>query len=179
MRSFLAIDLPEDVVDSLTRLQAMLPAGRVVPPENLHLTLAFLGDQAEEQLEALHDELRAVSVAAFDLRFSGLGCFGAPRPATLFAEIAGCAALGALHAKLHSLIRRSGMSLPRDRFRPHVTLARFRKGGDPAVVHRFLELHGNTQLPGFTACGMSLWQSRLYRDGAQYDRLADYAFHPG
>ena len=174
MRTFLAIDLPKEVTDALVRLQAMLPAGRAVPPGNLHLTLAFLDDRPEDQLELLHEDLSAQRFAAPDLAFCGLNCFGAPRPALLFAEIAASAALGTLHAGVHRLIRASGITLPRERYRPHVTLARFRKGADPVPLHRFLEQHGRTALPGFTARQMTLYRSTLHADGARHDPLASY-----
>ena len=44
MRLFVALDLPEDLRDRLTHLQQGVPAARWVPPENMHLTLRFIGE---------------------------------------------------------------------------------------------------------------------------------------
>ena len=56
MRCFLGLALPDPVLDLLERLQEDIPVGRLVPCENLHITLSFLEDQPEARLEALHQE---------------------------------------------------------------------------------------------------------------------------
>ena len=53
IRAFVAIRPPEDIVDALEEVQADLAAGRPVAPENLHITLVFLGEHPAPQLEDL------------------------------------------------------------------------------------------------------------------------------
>ncbi|WP_372887905.1 RNA 2',3'-cyclic phosphodiesterase, partial [Shimia sp.] len=126
MRAFLAIDLPEDLRAQVAALQAGLRAGRPVPEENLHLTLAFLDDQPQAMLVALHEALNALDCPGFDLELAGLDLFGGKRPRLLYLRVKPAPALLALHRSLKEAARRVGMDLPRTRFRPHVTLARFR-----------------------------------------------------
>jgi len=178
VRAFLAIDLPEEVSAALTRLQAGLPVGRPVAEENLHLTLAFLGDQDEVALEGLHYELDALRAAPFALRFSGLGAFGGDRPRILFADVAPEPALTDLHRRVIGIARRAGIAVPRERFHPHVTLARFGNGAAPDVaarLRRFLTEHGDAPLPGFGATGFGLYESTLHPSGVRYELLARYA----
>ncbi|MDF1718324.1 MAG: RNA 2',3'-cyclic phosphodiesterase [Antarcticimicrobium sp.] len=178
MRAFVAIDLPEAVTAALARMQSMLPAGRPVAEENLHLTLAFLGDQEETALEALHYELEGIRVQPFALRFSGLGAFGGDRPRILFADVGTEPALIDLHRRVAGALHRAGIVVQHARFHPHVTLARFGTGAAPktaARLRRFLSDHGDTALPGFAVAGFGLFESVLHPSGARYELLARYA----
>lgn len=177
MRAFLAIDLPEQVSEALTRLQALLPVGRPVPRDNLHLTLAFLDDQPEELLQELHYTLDTLRAAPFALRLSGLGCFGGRHPHVLFADVAPNEALAQLHRQVSGAARRAGILLPREQYHPHVTLARFGTGARPrdaARIREFIADFATVQLPESTVTNFALYRSTLHRSGAQHDELARY-----
>ena len=69
LRLFCALRLPESALDSLSRWQAAeLRDGRVVPPEHLHLTLAFLGHRPAGELPSIADALRESATAAEPIR---------------------------------------------------------------------------------------------------------------
>lgn len=175
MRSFLAIPLPDDVRDALQRVQNMLPVGRPVARGNLHLTLAFLGDQPEDRLEELHFELEGRRHAPIDLSFSGLGCFGREKPRLVFADVAPAPALLSLARDVLNAARRVGMVPDKGRYHPHVTLARLGQGGaDAGPLFRFLEMHGGMDLPCFRADSFTLFRSDLHPKGARYLELANY-----
>ena len=78
MRLFIAILLSEEMKKALTDAQqAMVDRGvrgRYSPEENLHLTLAFIGDYPDAQ--PVLDALNTVSFRPFDLSLEGIGCFG-------------------------------------------------------------------------------------------------------
>jgi 2'-5' RNA ligase len=141
MRLFFAVDLDEPVRVRAGRILDHLRArferdsvelGRAVKwvrPENLHLTLHFLGEldagRADEILAMMREPL---GEGAFSLEFDGLGMFPASGPPrVLWLGVAtGQEALGRLHAELGHRLER--LSIPTDR-RPlsaHLTLARFR-----------------------------------------------------
>ncbi|HBS50493.1 MAG TPA: RNA 2',3'-cyclic phosphodiesterase [Rhodobacteraceae bacterium] len=177
MRVFLAIPLPDDLRDALAALQDDLQAGRAVPEENLHLTLAFLDEQPEEALAALDDELSALSVAPFELVPRGLGVFGGGRPRLLYAALAPSPALDDLHARVLRAVRRAGIELRRERFVPHVTLARFgagARGTDLERVQHFLARHMAWEGPPLPVTGFGLYHSRLGPGAAVYEELATY-----
>lgn len=179
MRAFIAIALTGEVTGELARLQAGLPAGRPVAEENLHLTLAFLGDQEEVALEGLHYELDKIRTAPFALRFSGLGTFGGDRPRVLFADVIPDPALTDLHRRVNGALRRAGIAAPRERFHPHVTLARFGAGANPEVadrLRRYLAEHGAPMLPDIAVSDFGLYESTLHPSGVRYELLAEYAF---
>jgi 2'-5' RNA ligase len=65
IRLFCALQLPDDVVAGLAAWQAAhVHGGRIVPPQNLHVTLAFLGSRPEGEVAAIVRELRAAAAAA-------------------------------------------------------------------------------------------------------------------
>ncbi len=176
MRAFVAIDLPAAVVDALELVQAAIPCGRLVPADNLHLTLAFLGEVDTAALSVLHEHLTGVAAAPLDLTLAGLDLFGGRAPAVLFIQARG-AGLTALHDKVRSAARAAGLQLERRRFRPHVTLARFKPGmgrGDQARLGRFLEGQADFALPPVPVDHFSLYRSTLRPDGARHEALATY-----
>jgi RNA 2',3'-cyclic 3'-phosphodiesterase len=169
MRLFLGLPIPPGLAQALTRLtQAIeLPKGRRTAPENLHLTLVFLGEVAEPKLPPIEQELSELHFAAFPLKLTSLSTF--PRPGILFAEVEPTRPLLHLQAKLAASMARCGFA-PEDRpYHPHITLARF---------HGALRLNKSQQaLPpslqrSFRADTVNLYRSNLTPTGAQYDILA-------
>ncbi|MCB1398890.1 MAG: 2'-5' RNA ligase family protein, partial [Rhodobacteraceae bacterium] len=97
MRAFVALDLPEPVVDAIGALQEWLPLGRHVAPDNLHLTLAFLGEQPDGVIAEADAALQGLRLPAFELSLCGVDVFGGPAPGLVFLGVAPNPALGALH----------------------------------------------------------------------------------
>ena len=177
MRLFVALPLPGAVTGALQDLQDALGQGRPVPAENMHLTLAFLDEQTPLVAEAVHEELEGIARAGFVLRLRGLGTFGAAAPTVVFAGVEPCEALTGLRDAVHRAARAAGVTLPRERFRPHVTLARFGKGRAgpmPDRLARFMEAHATFAPEPFAVTRFGLYRSHLARDGATHDLLADY-----
>lgn len=180
MRAFIAIDLPDVVQDAISDLQADLPAGKPAPPENLHLTLAFLGEQPTELIEDIHTALGDLSVPGFDLHLSGTDTFGGNDPKVVFAGVKPNASLDHLHSKIRSLLHGTGVMLERKRFRPHVTLARFGRRTTAPEMQRlraWLLSHADFDVPPFRVNDIVLYRSTLARGGALHDELARYALN--
>lgn len=177
MRAFLAIDLPEDVQAEIAALQTLLRPGRKVPEENLHLTLAFLDEQPSAVLQELHERLNAFEFAPFTLRVAGLEMFGGKHPRLLYLKADPTPELMALRRALRSIAREVGIDLPRERFRPHVTLARFRRDmleEQIAQIGAFMAACGDWGMPPFEVNRYCLFGSTLHPDGAVHEVLAEY-----
>lgn len=181
MRTFIALPLPDDVAAGLVALTQPLNAGRAVPEDNLHLTLVFLGEVAPEALDDLHLELEALAWRPFPLRLAGLEAFGGARPTVLVVRGEGGPALADLQRAVARAVRRAGIETRRERFAPHVTLARFGRTVPPeeaARLGRFLQARGDAAFAPFTVGQLSLYRSDLRADGARHTVLATYPAVP-
>ena len=133
-RLFVGLRLNPETRESLVRAQGRLRRAGVrvswVKPENLHLTLAFLGDTFAARVPGLTAALdgAAGGVAPFDLAIAGLGAFGSPRsPRVIWAGAAPVPpGLTALHERVSAALRACGVPLETRPFAAHVTLGRVR-----------------------------------------------------
>ena len=131
MRLFFALRLSPSVAEALTQAQDVLRRqGRGIfpPPENLHLTLAFLGET--EALSGATAALAAIRARPFSLSVDGpLGRFGD----VWWAGVTADRALEDLALSLQADLRARGFSLEERPFRPHITLVRRWRGEAPQV----------------------------------------------
>ncbi|WP_289043712.1 RNA 2',3'-cyclic phosphodiesterase [uncultured Aliiroseovarius sp.] len=174
MRCFLALPLPDDLAAQLAGFALRLKVGRPVPEENIHLTLAFLGEQPLDALEELNTELEMLHAPPATVDLAGLTTLGGGVPSVL---AVGADGVDLLHKQAKQAVRRAGITLPYRRFRGHVTLVRMPQtptGDDLASLGRALETHGAIRYPTVTLGTLSLYRSDLRADGARYERLADY-----
>ena len=145
------------------------------------MTLAFLGEQPDDLVEAAHDAMSALWFPAFTLQLAGLGTFGGRRPDTLWAGLRDPTPVGALHARLLPALHGAGIVLDRRRFRPHVTLARFGRlpdDGPERLAQVMARWHGFLA-PPFEVADYALWRSILTRRGAIHQELARYPLADG
>jgi 2'-5' RNA ligase len=179
-RTFIAVAVPEALGQKLTRLQTLLapelPGARWTETMPFHLTLAFLGDVADTELnDVCNATTRAASASQpFELRLEGLGAFPdlvRPRVVWVGAVGAGVAALEALQKDVARAVRDTGYP-PDDRFHPHVTLARLKPGRGASPDLTALVKHYRTWSPGsFTVAEAVVFASTLTADGPQYAAL--------
>ncbi|KMW58947.1 2'-5' RNA ligase [Candidatus Rhodobacter oscarellae] len=177
IRAFVAIPLPEEARDQLEDAQIGLRVGRHVPSENFHITLAYLDKQTEQTLARVDEVLGQIDLPGFYVSIKGVDVFGGAKPRLLWAGVEPNDALSTLRERVRRAAMRSGVELSRERFRPHVTLARFkesRRGSEIANVQEFLTSQAGLCLPPFRATEFRLYRSTLHQNGATYDPLVSY-----
>ncbi len=171
MRLFISINFDEKTIKELIKVQRNLGKmgkGRFVPPENLHLTIAFLGEVPEEKLPLLSAALRTAEVPVMDLKIAGVGTFS-EESGLFWAGLEGSRKLNALKDGIYAALEEIGFYAESDKFRPHVTLVRnYAKGRG---------FDARKALPKpivFTVSSFSLMRSKLGEKGAVYTELERY-----
>jgi RNA 2',3'-cyclic 3'-phosphodiesterase len=175
IRAFAALALPEPVRFDLMLVQQGLAVPRPVPPENLHLTLVFLGDVAEPRLDDVDLAFGQLRAPGFELALAGLGMFGGSRPRAVYADARDSAPLRHLQAKVETAARGAGLDLPARRFVPHVTLARLpERLAGLGRLQQEVAMRSGYAAPRFIVEDFRLYRSRLAASGASYEELARY-----
>lgn len=123
MRAFIAIELPEDVLREIVKIQKSLPefSGKLTERENIHLTLKFLGEIDEDKVEEVKTRLREIKFEKFSCEIDEIGVFNSD-----FIKIVW------VHLKSEELLKLQkeiddklkSLSEPERRFMSHVTIAR-------------------------------------------------------
>jgi 2'-5' RNA ligase len=123
LRLFAAIPAPDDVAETLVRLQRGVPGARWSPRENFHITLRFFGEINVRMAEDLDAELAAIVADPFEVALKGAGHFGAEDPHALWMGVAANPALEALARKCELAAKRAGLASERRPYAPHLTMA--------------------------------------------------------
>jgi 2'-5' RNA ligase len=180
-RTFFAIEVPERLGRELERLQRELTAEfsscRWAMSRPFHMTLAFLGDVQNHDLDGLCEHV-AAGVRRFEpleLRFLGLGAFPSPtRPRVLWAGVRAMAPerLREIREAVVAAAARGGYRVDDERFHPHVTLGRFKPGRrGPCDSTAVVERYRAWSCGEFTAVDVAGFASRAVGAGASYEVL--------
>ncbi len=172
MRLFIGLPILSELAQSLTRRARAieLPGGRWTAPENIHLTLVFLGEVVEPALPRIEHELSELNFAPFQLKLTSLNTF--PRGGVLVAEVEPARPLLHLQAKVAASMARCGFAPENPEalhYHPHITLARFH--GKLRLSQSQQTLQASLQR-SFTADTINLYRSNLSPTGAHYEILA-------
>ena len=185
MRTFISLELPEEIKQEAARMAAALKQSganvKWVRPAGMHLTLKFLGEVDPGLLPKLRQALDAAchGKRALNLRLSGCGSFPPKgRPSVVWLGLAGeVAELAALAGDIETSMEALGFARESRPFRAHLTLGRVRrgKGGGPLPqtgelkrrIAGLMDWHG----PDFAAGRVVLYKSILAPAGAIYEPL--------
>ncbi|MFP4032254.1 MAG: RNA 2',3'-cyclic phosphodiesterase [Desulfococcaceae bacterium] len=182
IRAFIAFSLPEPVIAHLRILQKSLrDAGlddlRFVRPENIHLTLRFLGDVDPSAVDAIAGAMAeaAAEAAPLSLTARGIGAFPAVRKArVVWAGLAGeTAELISFRGRVAEALETMGYPREPRRFTAHLTLARVRERRrvEPERLVSAMESLNALTSPSFSAGELVLFQSDPKPNGAVYTPL--------
>ena len=174
MRLFVALALPDHLRSQLSGLCNGLPGARWVAPENLHLTLRFIGEVEGHEAEDIDAALSGIRLPRFSVTLSGVGEFGDDkRLRSVWVGVESNEMLERLQAKVEQAVQRAGQPPEKRKFKPHVTLARFKSHPRGRLESYFTE-RSLFRAPPFEVSDFTLYSSYLSHEGAIYSPEAVY-----
>ena len=177
IRTFVAVDVDAEVrrraSQLIDTLSDIAPSVRWVTPENLHVTLKFLGDAPDSEIYEICRRVSKVASrhVAFSPRFVGVGAFPSPeRPRTIWIGIdEGAAALEALHTEIDETLGDLGYPLEPRAYRAHLTIGRVSQRHRQTGALREQILHRENQEFGrTTALECLVMASEITSEGPRY-----------
>lgn len=182
MRAFIALELPDELIDELGNVVHTLAAttpGRYIPRANYHLTLAFLGEIDESEARCAIDVLDKASAGRSEplLILDGLGTFGKDRNTTLWVGVRATSEIITLGAYVRQELDQQGIYYDRKPLRPHITIARKVQLGEmvsfrtchPAPAPRITLFRSILNESGATY--QPLYSASLCQQGKEYLRV--------
>ena len=183
LRCFLAFELPEAVRDLLKGLLAHLKTRpldvRWVSPQNIHLTMVFLGNIPEDSLGSIKEAVGKTcrKYGPFEAGLTRVGFFGSKRsPRVLWVGMSGdIHHLANFRDALLKALGPFGIKKETRPFRPHLTLGRFRKGavGDN-LLDTVLDEYSHIEAGTWILKELVLFKSQLTPKGAIYTKLCSW-----
>jgi RNA 2',3'-cyclic 3'-phosphodiesterase len=182
MRLFVALEIPSDVRENLAvlikSLRAVSPQTRWVRPENLHVTLKFIGEVPEGKLAAFRAALAGVrSEQSVALDFRGLGFFpNEKHPRVFWAGIEASPNLKTLATDIDGATEKLGIPREQRPFSPHLTLARFEPPRLPETLRGPIRENVGREFGSLRTSQFRLIESKLKRSGAEYTTVESFPF---
>jgi 2'-5' RNA ligase len=193
MRLFVALDINDVIRGRIARfldgVRGFAPDARWARPESLHVTLKFIGEKPEEEVEKIKRALATIEAPMFEMTFRGHGFLpGARAPRVFWVGIEGEPKLTSLAATVDENLAQLDIPKEEHAFNPHLTLARGaggsasprgRKGENPKrgfqLMQEKLAALPSPQFGTMTAREFFLYRSQLSPGGSKYTQLAGFA----
>jgi len=181
IRCFVAIEIGDAVRKELSSLiEELKPFGtgiRWVKPENLHLTLKFLGEVSEERISKIEEVLNKVAAQSepFTLHVRGTGRFPEKkRPRVIWAGVEDSGQLFQLQKAIEKALSELGFKEEDREFTGHITLGRVKEFSDQQRLIPILLRFKEKEFGIINVKEFVLMKSELRPDGARYERIGVY-----
>ena len=172
IRLFTALIVPDDLKKTIANLPQQKIEGAWTHPDDLHITIRFLGDVPVYRLESIQEVLSRVRRPPFNLCVRGLNVFENRRQAILYADVESTRKLTTLCADMTDRLTPLGFDFGTRPFVPHMTLARLKNHRNP---DDFIRKHGRDVVAHWTVSGFHLFQSSAPdAQNRRYTSLCEY-----
>jgi 2'-5' RNA ligase len=179
IRTFIALELPPAVTSLLHKVQQELKRlkirARWVRPENIHLTLKFLGDINPDHIDKIGAAMAgaAIEFPPVTLTVREIGVFpGIKRPRVIWMGLGGdIRSLLALQGRLEQELAEAEFPKDKRSFKAHLTLGRIKQSVNPAVISQMISEYATLSSDEFVCNQVILYKSDLKPSGAVYSKL--------
>jgi RNA 2',3'-cyclic 3'-phosphodiesterase len=178
VRAFLALELTEEIRDRLKVVEDTLRtcSARMtfVEPENIHITVKFLGDVDERLIPQVMEAIKQIPFAPFPVSVENVTVNNPKRPFTVWCSIGDAEKCGEIFRLAENALAPLGFARENRRFTPHATLARIKEYDPslPVIIGTFKgKSYGNC-----TIGGIKLKKSTLTPHGPVYEDLLEIAW---
>ena len=174
VRLFVGLELDPQLIGELANARGGVESAHWQRDNQLHLTLAFIGDASRKTKREIEDALARIRFEAFEMSLSGVGMFGKPKqPKVLWAGVANKYPLVHLHEKIAAALDQVDVEIDRRKFKPHVTLARFRRGAS-ARIGDWLTENERLSTSAMLVDRFTLFSSERTSEGSFYRHEAEF-----
>lgn len=180
IRSFIAFDIEEEaVIKELSKVQsALLETGadiKIVEPENIHITVRFLGEVPSTLIDKIYDGMIKVVFTPFDVEIKGLGVFpNIKHINVVWAGIGrGANELRSIYHQLEPSLQKLGIKPDDKGFSPHLTIARVKSSRNKESIIKTLKEFENHSFGVVKARCLRLKKSILTSKGPIYSTLRE------
>ncbi len=180
LRVFIAIDIPDHtVLDNLSKARDLLLESKAdlkpVATENLHITLRFIGEVPLTMVNRICDELYKIKFEPFKIKIKGIGVFpNINRPRVIWAGVVeGVEHLRQLHDQVEKILRKMGIPPEREKFIPHITLARVKSGRNIPRLVKIIESIADMEFGEVVVDKIVLKRSMLTPSGPIYNDICE------
>ncbi|MBN2655214.1 MAG: RNA 2',3'-cyclic phosphodiesterase [Nitrospirae bacterium] len=181
VRSFISINLPSDIRSSLykkaSEIKTEIPSLKPVYPDNIHLTLKFLGELKDSEVELIKKSLVFISQKhhGFSLSIKGIGAFPDMRkPSIVWAGIEESEELLSIWPDVENAAAEMGFQKEFRRFSPHLTIGRIKDPDKAIGLAEAILPHKDAFFGSIDVTCFSLMKSQLKPEGPVYSALADF-----
>ena len=179
MRTFISVELPDEVREKISgaveALKKVNAAVKWVEPKNLHITLKFLGEVPEGEIDNLKDRVAEAvkGKKSFPAEFSGVGTFPEGRkPRVIWAGTAkGGKEQEEIAASLEKALSKAGFREEERGFKPHITIGRVKEGKNLDALLGEIEKMKGKPFGGMMVEDINLMKSRLSPKGPIYEEV--------
>ena len=175
MRTFIALDLPREAINEIKGIQKILKnktlfTGKFTEPENLHLTLKFLGEVDEDKIKEIKKRLKEIKIEGFYIEVGDVGVFTKSFIKIIWIKLNG---KGIFQLQKEIDERLEDLSEKEKRFMGHITIARVKHVSDKKSFLEYLKSVKPKKIK-FYCNKFYLKKSELKSEGPVYTDLEEY-----
>ena len=183
MRTFIAIKFPPDILTKIDQITSFLTQQtsqahlKWVKPDNLHLTIKFIGEIHNDTLNSIKEIISETlkRSTTFDISIKGLGMFpNQNQPRVVWLGILNSQPLSEIHSMLDQALQAVNILSSSQKYSPHLTIARIHRQATPEDARKIGQILANYQvhsLGTFTIDKIHLYRSDLRPEGPLYTPL--------